>query len=79
MKADSTLKVFRTANGRPVLEGRGVFPDIEIEKTYMSYVLAGLIDNDLLFDFALSRDFTIEEPSTYNLSEQDGGAFLVFV
>ena len=79
VKADSTLKVFRTANGRPVLEGRGVFPDVEIEKDYMSYVLAGLMDNDLLFDFALSRDFTIEDPSTYTLSEEDWEAFIVFV
>lgn len=79
VKADSTLKVFHTANGRPVLEGRGVFPDVEIEKDYMSYVLAGLMDNDLLFDFALSRDFTIEDPSTYTLSEEDWEAFIVFV
>ena len=79
VKADSTLKVFHTANGRPVLEGRGVFPDVEIEKDYMSYVLDGLMDNDLLFDFALSRDFTIEDPSTYTLSEEDWEAFIVFV
>lgn len=79
VKADSTLKVFHTANGRPVLEGRGVFPDVEIEKDYMSYVLDGLMDNDLLFEFALSRDFTIEDPSTYTLSEEDWEAFIVFV
>ena len=79
VKADSTLKVFHTANGRPVLEGRGVFPDVEIEKDDMSYVLDGLMDNDLLFDFALSRDFTIEDPSTYTLSEEDWEAFIVFV
>ena len=79
VKADSTLKVFHTANGRPVLEGRGVFPVVEIEKDYMSYVLAGLMDNDLLFDFALSRDFTIEDPSTYTLSEEDWVEFIVFV
>ena len=79
VKADSTLKVFHTANGRPVLEGRGVFPDVEIEKTYISYVLSGLMDNDLLFDFALSREFTIEDPRTYTLSEEDWEAFIVFV
>ena len=79
VKADSTLKVFHTSNGRPVLEGRGVFPDVEIEKDYMSYVLAGLVDNDLLFDFALSRDFTIEDPGAYTLSEEDWNAFIVFV
>ena len=37
--ADSTLKVFYTANGRPILEGRGVFPDIEIDSEYYGYVL----------------------------------------
>ncbi|MBM55144.1 MAG: peptidase S41 [Euryarchaeota archaeon] len=77
--ADSTLKVFYTTNGRPVLEGRGVFPDVEIEPTYANYVLDGLINNDVFFDFAISRDLTIEDPSKYILTNDDWSDFISFV
>ena len=77
--ADSTLKVFYTTNGRPVLEGRGVFPDVEIEPRYFSYVLDGLMSNDVLFDFAISRDLVIENPSEYVLTDEDWEDFISFV
>ena len=77
--ADSTLKVFYTTNGRPVLEGRGVFPDVEIEPRYFSYVLDGLMSNDVLFDFAISRDLVIENPSEYVLADEDWEDFIAFV
>ena len=68
--ADSTLKVFYTAHGRPILEGRGVFPDLEIEAEYYSYVLGGLLENDVFFDFVISRpDIVVEDPSNYQLSD----------
>ena len=77
--ADSTLKVFYTSNGRPILEGRGVFPDVEIKPQYLGYVLDGLMDNKVLFDFAISRDLIIDTPSDYVLSDQDWEDFIVFV
>ena len=77
--ADSILNVFHTANGRPILEGRGVFPDVEIKPEYLGYVLAGLIDNDVLFDFSISRDFIIENPSKFSLSESEWEEFVAFV
>ncbi len=77
--ADSTLNVFHTANGRPILEGRGVFPDVEIEPEYFGYVLEGLIENDVLFDFSLSRDFIIENPSEFSLSDSEWEEFVAFI
>lgn len=77
--ADSTLKVFYTTNGRPVLEGRGVFPDIEIEASYANYVLDGLINNDVFFDYAVSRDITIENAEDYKLGLEDWNEFITFV
>ena len=77
--ADSTLKVFYTTNGRPVLEGRGVFPDVEIEPRYLSYVLDGLMSNDVLFDFAINRDVVIGNPSEYVLADEDWEDFISFV
>lgn len=56
-QADSTLRTFYTRNGRPVLEGRGVLPDVEVPMPEMSYVLAGLLDQNVLFNFAVeARD-----------------------
>lgn len=77
--ADSTLKVFYTTNGRPVLEGRGVFPDVEIEASYANYVLDGLINNDVFFDYAVSRDITIENAEDYKLGLEDWNEFITFV
>ena len=77
--ADSTLKVFYTTNGRPVLEGRGVFPDVEIEPCYLSYVLDGLMSNNVLFDFAISRNLVIKNPSEYVLADEDWEDFISFV
>ena len=77
--ADSTLKVFYTTNGRPVLEGRGVFPDLEIGASYANYVLDGLINNDVFFDYAVSRDITIENAEDYKLGLEDWNEFITFV
>ena len=77
--ADSTLKVFHTANGRPILEGRGVFPDVEIESQFVGYVLDGLMKNDVLFEFAVSRDIVIDDPENYELTDQDWKDFISFV
>ena len=77
--ADSTLNVFYTENGRPILEGRGVFPDIKIEPQFLGYVLDGLMDNGVLFDFAVSLDVEIDKPSEYELTNQYWEDFIAFV
>ena len=69
--ADSTLQVFYTTNGRPVLEGRGVIPDVEIEPEYYNYILEGLLANDVFFNYAVSkRDIKIETPSEFACSDE---------
>lgn len=71
ISADSTLQVFYTTNGRPVLEGRGVIPDIEIEPQYYNYILEGLISNDVLFNYAVSKqDMKIENPSEFACTDE---------
>jgi len=62
--ADSTLRTFYTKGGRTVLEGRGVIPDIEIESPEANYVLAGLLDNHVLFDFAVDQRSQWEVPES---------------
>ena len=60
--ADSTLNTFYTSNGREVLEGRGVIPDVEVTLPDLSYVLEGLLDKGVLFDFAVQHRDAITAP-----------------
>ena len=84
VQADSTLQTFYTKNGRPVIEGRGVIPDIEIEKEYLNNVLSGILDSGVLFDFAVNEinkdgeDYKID-PESFELSNQQWDAFVKFV
>lgn len=60
--ADSTLNTFYTANGRAVLEGRGVLPDVEVPLPEPSYVLLGLLDHRTLFDFVVANRDALDTP-----------------
>lgn len=62
--ADSALKTFATRNGREVLEGRGVLPDVEVPALELSYVLDGLLEQHVLFDFAVQKRDALVAPDT---------------
>jgi carboxyl-terminal processing protease len=49
---DSLLKIFKTQNGRDVIDGRGIVPDIEVELPEMSRLTATIYANDLIFKYA---------------------------
>ncbi|MBK12244.1 MAG: peptidase S41 [Crocinitomicaceae bacterium] len=77
--SDSLLRTFQTVGGRPVLEGRGIQPDIEVETPFMSTLLQRLLDNHSVFDYATfvaSRlDSTdVPDPISYSLSPDDWSA-----
>ena len=79
--ADSTLNTFYTSNGREVLEGRGVLPDIEVAQPELSYVLRGLLENGVLFDFAVKHRDAIQTPDdaiNFKVSESTWEAFVNF-
>jgi len=79
---DSLTSEFRTRNGRIVKDGGGIAPDYEAEPEQMSQFSTELYMRSLIFDFA--TDFywdnsTIDEPGSYQLSEEafsEFGAFL---
>ena len=64
---DSLLKVFHTRNGRDVIDGRGIDPDITIEKTEFPHVLASLLTENLFFKY--SNKYTAEHGSIAPASE----------
>ncbi len=48
---DSLITKFNTRNGRVVLDGGGVMPDIKIKQNQMSNMLIGLVSKYLIFDY----------------------------
>ncbi len=49
---DSLVKSFRTENGRTVFDGRGITPDVEVERDDMGKVVGGLFRKNLFFKYA---------------------------
>lgn len=79
--SDSTRQIFYTRNGRPVTDGAGVQPDVEVEVPYMSYVLEGLYLNGIVFDFAnawSAQHDSIGPPEDFAMSDDDWDAFVQF-
>ena len=77
--ADSTLSTFYTANGREVLEGRGVLPDVEVPQPDLSYVLEGLLENGVLFNFAVQHRDALVAPEDAIAFEVSDGTWRLFV
>ena len=74
--SDSLLRTFQTISGRPVVEGRGIQPDIEVETPFMSTLLQRLLDNHAVFDYATSvasrlDSADVSDPVSFALSPGD--------
>lgn len=72
--SDSLLRTFQTRNGRPVIEGRGIQPDIAVETPFMSTLLQRLLDSYEIFDYATAvssrMDSTdIPDPVAYRIDD----------
>ena len=77
--ADSTLQTFYTTSGREVLEGRGVLPDVEVLQPKLSYVLQGLLEEGILFDFAVQHRDAIQatdDAAAFSLDEDMWNTFV---
>lgn len=64
---DSLLKVFHTENGREVIDGRGIDPDVEMEKSPTSRLAVVLMIKNIIFDFA--TDFAQNNPKIPSAAE----------
>jgi carboxyl-terminal processing protease len=49
---EDAIAEFKTRNGRPVFDGRGVMPDVQVTEPELAKVVGGLYEKDLFFDFA---------------------------
>ena len=82
IKADSTILAFKTADGRPVYDGRGIAPDIAVDLPPLPKIVGGLYQADLFFDFANQYQWThdsIPPPERFTITEDIYQQFLTFV
>lgn len=79
--ADSLLKTFKTLNGRKVIDGRGIEPDVVVEQNDYSRLLLMLVSNNVIFNYA--TDFkrsheTIGPAKTFKLTPEEYDAFKAY-
>ena len=79
---DSLTKLFHTANGRPVRDGGGIMPDVEVKADSLpniAFYLAGVRDsNELLLNYQLdyiAKHPTIAQPEDFDLTDADYAEF----
>ncbi len=80
--ADSIKKEFKTKNGRNVIDGEGIQPDLNIEEYKYSKLAISLIRFDLIFQFAneyRSKNPQISGPKIYDVSNETFEDFKSFL
>jgi carboxyl-terminal processing protease len=76
---DSLLKVFKTRNGRNVIDGRGIEPDIKLPMRDFPPVLGSLMEKNLFFKYAnkyVLNKAEIPEARSFRLSEDEYKSFV---
>jgi len=78
--SDTLLRTFQTSGGRPVIEGRGIQPDIEVEVPFMSTLLERLHNEYQVFQYATEvaaglDSADVPDPVTYSMSDSDWSGF----
>ncbi|TNE26339.1 MAG: S41 family peptidase [Bacteroidetes bacterium] len=79
---DSLRTAFETANGRTVLDGGGIDPDVEVNPDKVSGVLYSLVVKGLLFEYAtkyVQSHPQSPSPSEFALTEGEYDDFLHFL
>ncbi len=80
--ADSLKAYFKTKNGRPVMDGGGIQPDIEAEEPDANPLVASLLSKDLIFDFVtqyrLKHD-SIAPAKSFQVTDATYNEFMEFI
>lgn len=65
---DSLIREFKSLKyGRPLFDGKGIEPDIDLDDVYLSNITQGLIQGDHIFDFSTS--YRLENPEIAPVGE----------
>ena len=79
--ADSLLKTFQTKNGRKVIDGRGIEPDLKIEPDDLSRLSAMLLTKNLIFNYSTefaAKNSSIAKAEEFKLSDSQFEDFKTF-
>lgn len=79
---DSLLRHFTTENGRTVIDGRGIMPDVAVELPDLSKVAFELYRQNLIFDYATlyrEKHDTIAPASQFKLSDKEYNDFIAWL
>jgi carboxyl-terminal processing protease len=80
---DSLITEFKTVNSkRPVFDGKGVSPDIEVKNKLLSDISTSLLLKSLFFDYATDyklKHETIASVEEFNLTATDYKEFVAFL
>ena len=80
--SEETLNKFKTKNGRTVIDGRGVEPDVIVETETFSRLTATLVVENLIFEYATGyrqKNPDISSAKAFKLTDQDFADFKTFV
>ncbi len=80
--ADSLKKSYKTMNGRTVLSGGGIEPDVKVKEEPMSQVAITLYTKNYLFDYATEyagKHPTIAEASKFSLTDAEFSEFTKWI
>jgi carboxyl-terminal processing protease len=80
--SDSLLRKFKTQNGRDVIDGRGIDPDLAIEKEDLSQFSALLFNKNIFFNYATQYHANTKEIATadkFQLSDDEYAIFKTYV
>ncbi|MFK7900202.1 MAG: S41 family peptidase [Cyclobacteriaceae bacterium] len=77
---DSLITEFKTKNGRKVFDGGGVNPDITTKQQEVSEILRGLVNQNMLFDYATEYYFknkeNVSSPKEFILTDSEYNEFV---
>ncbi len=71
------FNVFKTKNGRPVFDGGGVMPDLELSESKVSTMAKYIEDQDYVFNYATKYYYsnTVSDLMSFQLSDSDFNDF----
>jgi len=79
---DSLIKTFKTRNGRPVKDGGGITPDVEIVPETLSQLATELYTRNLVFDYATNYYWShpeIKNIEEIKITDEDFNDFISFL
>lgn len=79
---DSLIQIFHTKNGREVIDGRGIDPDVAIPSKKLGRLTATLMMENIVFNYATEfayKNTDIAEPANFKLTEKQYADFKEYV